>query len=396
MKKFVVLLMLLVCVFVSVPIRVDAKTISDYRNDLAALKKKKSDAEANKAAIQAKIDAANKKIGEISTQTAEVVKAQEETKKEIEDLGKKIDVKKEQLNELVAFYQISNNDNFYLKYIFGADSFEDFIYRFSVIEQLTKKSDDLVKEMNDLIDINNKKVKELEAKEKELENLEKQVEAEINSLGDQKNVFMSSSLDIDQEIKAVQQKIDYYVEQGCGENESLSSCLTTIPFDFGFSRPVKHGYINDEMGMRYHPTRHYYTQHNGIDIGGNSEGTPVYAAAAGRVSDVTYKYYCGGNMVTLNHIVNGTYYTTRYLHLQSISVSQGEIVEKGQQIGTVGGGPSTWAWETCSTGAHHHFEMAKGHFYGTGENSYNSWYTYTSKLINPRELVYFPAYGVWW
>ena len=103
MKKFVVLLMLLICVFVSVPIRVDAKTISDYRNDLAALKKKKSDAEANKAAIQAKIDAANKKIGEISTQTAEIVKAQEETKKEIEDLGKKIDVKKEQLNELVAF-----------------------------------------------------------------------------------------------------------------------------------------------------------------------------------------------------------------------------------------------------------------------------------------------------
>ena len=42
MKKFVVLLMLLICVFVSVPIRVDAKTISDYRNDLAALKKKKS------------------------------------------------------------------------------------------------------------------------------------------------------------------------------------------------------------------------------------------------------------------------------------------------------------------------------------------------------------------
>ena len=393
MKKLFILILFLI---IFIPFSVNAKTIKDYRNQLAELKQKKADAVANQAAIQAKIEAARQRINEITVQTVEIVDEQNKTKEEIEKLGKEIDKKDGQIKDLMVFYQISNNDNFYLKYIFGAESFEDFIYRFSVIDQLTEKSDSLIKEMNGLIEENKVKVAELEKKEKELEKLQKQVEAEVKALGNQKAEFSDTEIDIDQEIKTVSEKIEYYVAQGCGETENLTTCLTSVPYDYGFIKPVKHGYINDEFGMRFHPTQHYWKMHNGIDIGGNGEGTPVYAVAAGRVSDVTYHYYCGGNIVTINHIVNGVYYTTRYWHLLSVGVSVGDIVEQGEQIATVGGGPGTWAWETCSTGAHLHFEMAKGHFYGLGDNSYSSWSTYTNKVFSAREMIYFPAYGVSW
>ena len=393
MKKICLIIVLLT---LFIPCSVNAKTIKDYRNDLASLKKKKADTEANQAEVQAKIDAATKKIQEITQETVEVVEEQNNTKEEIKKLENDIDIKGKQIKELMAFYQISNSDSFYLKYIFGADSFEDFIYRFSVIDQLTEKSDELIDEMNELIVKNEEKIVKLEEQEKELTVLQGKVKEEVAKLGTQKNEFMDTAIDIDQEIKSVQDKIDYYVEQGCGEDENLSTCLTSVPFDFGFIKPLKTGYINDEFGMRFHPTLYYWKMHNGIDIGGNREGTPVYAVAAGRVSDIIRKYYCGGNIVTVNHIVNGTYYTSRYWHLLDINVSVGDIVDQGDVIGTVGGGSGTYAWETCSTGAHLHFEMAKGHYYGTGENSYTSWSTYTSKVFSAREAIYFPAYGVRW
>ena len=155
MKKICLIIVLLT---LFIPYSVNAKTIKDYRNELSSLKKKKVDAEANQAAIQAKIDAATKKIQEITQETVEVVEEQNNTKEEIKELEKDIDIKGKQIKELIAFYQISTRDNFYLKYILGADSFEDFIYRFSVIDQLTEKSDELIDEMNVLIVKNEEKI----------------------------------------------------------------------------------------------------------------------------------------------------------------------------------------------------------------------------------------------
>ena len=48
-------------------------------------------------------------------------------------------------------------------------------------------------------------------------------------------------------------------------------------------KPLTHGRITSEVGYRWG------SYHNALDIGGNSEGTPVYAAAAGVVS-VSYTH----------------------------------------------------------------------------------------------------------
>ena len=86
--------------------------------------------------------------------------------------------------------------------------------------------------------------------------------------------------------------------------------------------------------------------HNGIDIAA-SVGTPIYAAASGRVILAKSGSWNGGygNYIIISH-PNGT--QTLYAHCNKIYVSNGARVEKGDTIGSVG---STGR----STGSHLHF-----------------------------------------
>jgi murein DD-endopeptidase MepM/ murein hydrolase activator NlpD len=85
--------------------------------------------------------------------------------------------------------------------------------------------------------------------------------------------------------------------------------------------------------------------HAGIDIAAPA-GTPVVAAAAGRVSAANYSS-TAGNLV---HIEHGGGVQTRYFHLQRSVVGVGANVAQGQLIGYVG---STGR----STGPHLHWEV---------------------------------------
>lgn len=72
--------------------------------------------------------------------------------------------------------------------------------------------------------------------------------------------------------------------------------------------------------------------HDGLDIAGLGCGTPLYAINSGIVT------YAGsgsgyGLTVEMNH---GGGYTTLYGHMNSIAVSSGQTVKKGQVVGTMG------------------------------------------------------------
>jgi len=85
--------------------------------------------------------------------------------------------------------------------------------------------------------------------------------------------------------------------------------------------------------------------HLGVDLY-NPEGTPIVAAAAGVVSYVgTQDSY--GKLVIINHGYN---VQTYYSHCRSIDVREGDVVEAGDYIGTVGSTGRT-------TGPHLHFEL---------------------------------------
>ncbi|PSS43729.1 hypothetical protein C6401_11475 [Arthrobacter woluwensis] len=88
--------------------------------------------------------------------------------------------------------------------------------------------------------------------------------------------------------------------------------------------------------------------HWGQDYGAAC-GTLVYAADAGRVRNVGWSPYGGGNRIEIDH---GNGLVTTYNHLSGIAVNKGERIDVGQVIAKVGTTGS-------STGCHLHFETIK-------------------------------------
>ena len=112
-------------------------------------------------------------------------------------------------------------------------------------------------------------------------------------------------------------------------------------------RPITSGWLSSYYGMRDDPFTNKPSMHKGIDFAA-SEGDKVIATAAGVItwSGERYGY---GNLVEIDH---GNGLITRYGHNQSLLVTAGEVVTKGQQIAEVGN-------TGRSTGAHVHYEIIK-------------------------------------
>ena len=88
--------------------------------------------------------------------------------------------------------------------------------------------------------------------------------------------------------------------------------------------------------------------HRGADICA-PYGTPILAADSGSVVAAGW-HWSYGNYVEIDH---GNGYRTLYAHMSSISVTQGQAVSQGQEIGKVGSTGN-------STGNHCHFEVYSG------------------------------------
>lgn len=111
----------------------------------------------------------------------------------------------------------------------------------------------------------------------------------------------------------------------------------------GLSQEHISGYFGEQRSFNGGPVGGH---HGGTDIA-VAAGTPVLAANAGRVV-LARELFVRGNMVIIDH---GGGVFSGYAHLESIAVSEGLSVAKGQVLGAVG---STG----LSTGPHLHWEMA--------------------------------------
>jgi hypothetical protein len=115
--------------------------------------------------------------------------------------------------------------------------------------------------------------------------------------------------------------------------------------------------ITSPYGYRSDPINGTTKMHKGVDFA-MKVGNPVYATGDGVVEKVEFDFFGYGNMVTINH---GFGYETKYAHLNTITVTEGLKVKRGDCIGEVGRSGRT-------TGSHLHYEVL---YKGARVNPYN-------------------------
>ena len=109
------------------------------------------------------------------------------------------------------------------------------------------------------------------------------------------------------------------------------------------------GYVTSPYGMRLHPVYKRWTLHDGMDFGASC-GTPVTAAASGRVIAAYYNEGYGNRVILDNGFQRGVGLGTAYNHLSSYATYVGQKVERGDVIGYVGN-------TGYSTGCHLHLTV---------------------------------------
>lgn len=378
MKKINKIILVIFCSFFMI-YNAEAKSLKQLRDELAKDEARQDELIKEQKEKQKKIDAANKEIGSLSNKITNSQDKISVAKEEIKELESNIKEKQTEIDNLLSFLQVSNGENLYLEYVFQAKTFTDFIYRSAVVEQLTKYNDEVIDDMYKMVkknkDLQIKLNKDIEDSKDTIDNLE----SILKKYGlDMKDIDKNQS-DIKADIKARKVEIaEYekvYKKNKCDENVEITKCVDVPPAG-ELVRPLKSGRMTSNYGM-YDPWDNgKWRMHNGVDIGGNSVGTNVYAAAAGKVNKIVRKANCGGNIVYIQHTINGKQIRTLYMHLHSIKVSVGDIVTATTIVGTVGGNES---YEHCSTGAHLHFGIMKG---WEGNTYYN-----------PRDFIDFPKLG---
>ncbi len=162
--------------------------------------------------------------------------------------------------------------------------------------------------------------------------------------------------DIEEEIVDLTEEAIHYIPNEIPESEypyyfSAKEGYLSDGFDFPVGKPDAVGYYKSQnFGDRLHLGEDW----NG-NRGGNTDfGDPVYASANGLVTFVQ-DVCCGwGNTIRIIHYVGEDseqpYVESLYSHLHTMHVDVGQLVKRGQQIGTIGTAEGRYV-------AHLHFEM---------------------------------------
>ncbi len=138
--------------------------------------------------------------------------------------------------------------------------------------------------------------------------------------------------------KVVKNSVMRRVEIGNGTSTGVSGGMTLL-------LPVE-GYLTSDYGDRKDPFTGEPAFHRGMDIAA-TKGTPIIAAASGKVIQSSDKNNGYGKCVIIEH---SSGFRTLYGHCSSLDVKVGEYVKAGQVIAKVG---STGR----STGPHLHFSV---------------------------------------
>ena len=142
--------------------------------------------------------------------------------------------------------------------------------------------------------------------------------------------------------------------------------VVTLPLAVRFDMPMgsHHGALTYNA-RPFRISRHLGDDLNGIGGENSDLGDPVFAAGMGRVVYTGMPGAGWGKMIIVAHRLPaddeaGPVVQTMYAHLDQILVKPGQVVQRGEKIGTVGTGEGAYL-------AHLHFEVRQGPYINPAE-----------------------------
>ena len=369
--KRLVSLLLVLTLALGMTLQVRASSIEETKKKGEALEAQKSTAEAEEKALA---DQLNTLITEMDQTAEQITQKQEEISiKEDELIQAQIDENNqyESMKKRIK-YMYENGNTQFIEILFESKSISDLLNNAEYITQISEYDRDMLDEFKETVQRVNDQKTALEGEKAELEALQVQLQEkkdEVAVLLEEK-AEQISNLEVAigenaAKLKALQEEAERQErlrkeaeeaarrQQQSSSNNSGSSnnnytagpSISAPSGGGGLSNPCPSGYVSSYFGGRNSPGGIGSTNHKGQDFAAAS-GSPIYAAAGGTVTTVSYSG-ARGNYVVINH---GGGLSTLYQHCSATYVSSGQSVSCGQNIAAVG-------TTGISTGPHLHFEV---------------------------------------
>ncbi|MBS6519644.1 MAG: peptidoglycan DD-metalloendopeptidase family protein [Clostridiales bacterium] len=338
-----------------------ATDLSDAQQKAQQLEEQKKAAESEKSSLAEQL---NTIVTDMKKSEEDMTKKESEIEKAEEEL---VNAKVDEQNQYESMkkrikYIYENGSSEFLEIMLEAKDMADFLNKAEYATKMSEYDRDMLKKFQKLV----KKVEEEEAKlNKEYEELhtlqasltEKQTAVEtlltekaseiasIESEMTEVQGLITAAKEAERRRQEAEEAAKQQAQQNNG-NSGGSAGDSVVSGNGFFTHPCP--------GMSYQSS--YFGEvregigdsrpHKGHDYAA-APGTPIYAAAAGKVTTAGYSN-SAGYWVVINH---GNGLVTKYMHMwQMPYVSEGQTVEKGQNIGGVG-------TTGQSTGNHLHFQV---------------------------------------
>lgn len=318
---------------------------------------------------EAEIENANAQIQQYSLLIANKQSELEDALREQEELNQRYKARLRAMEETgrVSYWSI----------LFKANSFADLLSRIDSIHEVAAADQRMLEQMQEMADQITRDRQELEsdlAEQEEAKALLAEKEATLQTQREEADTLLqelkvqtdnltaeyeaneAAEAEARQAVMDMQAKYEAALsaeqaarlaEQNKNNVAGSGSSNTTnvTPSTSGFVKPLGSYTVTCAYGWRIHPIWGDRRFHSGVDLAA-SQGSPIYAIAAGTVTTATYGN-ANGYYVAISH---GNGYGSLYAHMTNYVVSVGDYVSQGQVIGYVG----STGW---STGPHLHFEI---------------------------------------
>lgn len=375
---------------ISIMSTASAASVSELKDQLSSIESQKKELQSVLDNLQGEIENTTEKITVLTDQikvtksdiekTEEIIESYDDQiadkEVEIEEAQVKLDEQTELFETRMRVMYENGNQIGYLDVVLGSKSFSDMLSRLEIVSEIMQSDKKIVNDFKQakadledakqaLVDSQNEQKAYKESLEQKNETLESQrdklettksklegdadkADAEKAALEAEKQAIRDEIAEISRKSAEEAAKKAQQQQQSNSSSNNSSGGGSSVPSGSGtisvWPAP-SYSKISSGFGYRGAPTAGASTYHKGVDLAGPSNSA-IVAAGSGTV---VKSYYSSsyGNYVAIDH---GGGIVTGYAHMNSRSVSVGQTVSAGQQIGKLG---STG----ISTGPHLHFEV---------------------------------------